>query len=228
MLDAILVSFIVQVLGTGLGGLIAVIIGKCKKVNDSLFSFTAGIMLAIVCFELIPDAISFIDVLFVCIAVIIGSLAINFFENILSKNNDKKKSLFMIGLAIALHNFPEGLVLGASNQKFSALSLLIGLHNIPEGVAVCLPYFQNGEKGKGILYSFLSGAPTVLGAVIGNAFSSISPVVSGVCLAFASGAMIYVVFSELIPRSNDLLKEKISGIILTIGVIIGLIVINLF
>ena len=78
----------------------------------------------------------------------------------------------MIGLAIALHNFPEGLVLGSSLQGFSALSFLIGLHDIPEGIAVALPYMQNGKRVKGVLYSFLSGITTVVGAIVGALFSS--------------------------------------------------------
>ena len=227
MLNAILVSLVAGVGGTGLGGLLAFFIGKGQKVQSVLFSLTAGIMLSIVCFELIPEAIFTIDIILVCIVVIIGALVVHFFENVFASRKGSKKALFMVGLAIALHNFPEGLVLGSAMQNFTAISLLIALHDVPEGIAVALPYVQDGKRAKGVLYAFLSGVTTVFGAIVGVSFSSVSTLFSGICLAFASGAMIYVVFSELLPHTNDLLKEKNSGIIISIGVIIGLIVIHL-
>lgn len=226
MLNSVLVGLVAGVGGTGLGSLIAVLLGKRKIAGSLLFPFTAGIMLSVVCFELLPEAIDTIGVLNASLFVVAGTLIMNLFENIFS-SKDGTKSLFIVGLAIAIHNFPEGLILGLSGQIFGALTLLIALHDIPEGIAVALPYTQSGKRLKGFLYAILSGLPTVFGAMIGGVFSSFSLVVSGVCLAFAGGAMVYVVFSELIPRSNDLLKDKISGIILTIGIIVGLVVIYL-
>ncbi len=226
MLDSIMIGFVVGVGGTGLGSLIAILLGKRKILNSALFPLTAGIMLSVVCFELLPESIEMIGVLGASLFVMAGALLMNLLESIFSSKKNEKK-LFMIALAIAFHNFPEGLILGVSGQLFGALTLLIALHDIPEGIAVALPYVQNGKWAKGLFYSILSGIPTVIGALIGGLFSSVSIVVSGACLAFGGGAMIYVVFSELIPHSNNLLKDKISGIILTIGVIIGLIVIYL-
>ena len=87
MIDAIIVSFITGVCGTGVGGLLAFFVGKRGTIQSILFSLTAGIMLAIVCFELIPEAIFTVDVFSVCIAVIMGTLAINLFENLFSSKN---------------------------------------------------------------------------------------------------------------------------------------------
>lgn len=227
MEESILVSFVAGVGGTGLGGMLALFLGRGKKIQSLLLSITAGIMLSIVCFELIPHALDEINVLPVCVAVILGATAIYFLENLFSKKSDGKKTLFLVALAIALHNIPEGLALGSGKElgTFSALSFLIGLHNIPEGMAVALPYIQNNNKLRGVLYSFLSGAPTVIGTIFGVVFTGISSIAGALSLCFAAGAMIYVVFSELLPRSNDLFKDEISGIILTIGIILGLIVI---
>lgn len=227
MLEALIVSTVAGVGGTGLGGILALFLGRGKRVQSLLLSITAGIMLAIVCFELIPHSLNEINVLPVCIAVIIGATAIFFLETFFSGKNEGGRTLFLVALAIALHNIPEGLALGSGSETetFSALSFLIGLHNIPEGMAVSLPYIQNSKKFRGVLYSFLSGFPTVIGAVCGVLFTGISPIAGALSLCFAAGAMIYVVFSELIPQSNDLFKDKFSGIILTIGIILGLIVI---
>ncbi len=227
MIDSIIVSAVAGVGGTGLGGLIALFLGRGKKVQSILFSITAGIMLAIVCFELIPHSLSEINVLPVSVAVILGALVIYFLENLFSRKKEKGGTLFLIALAIALHNIPEGLALGsgAHTETFSALSFLIGLHNIPEGMAVSLPYIQSGKRTRGVIFSFLTGIPTVVGAITGALFSGISPLAGALSLSFAAGAMVYVVFSELIPRSNNLFKDEFSGIILTIGIILGLIVI---
>ncbi len=230
MAETVIISAVAGVGGTGLGGLIALFLGRGKGVQSILFSITAGIMLAIVCFELIPSSLVDANVFLVCVAVVLGAIAIYILEELFSKKDNSKTPLFLVAIAIALHNVPEGIALGAGSEGlvFSALSFLIGLHNVPEGMAVALPYVQSGKRIKGVVYSAFSGFPTVIGAVIGVMFKGISPLASALSLAFAGGAMIFVVFSELIPRSNDLLKVEFSGIILTIGIILGLIVINSF
>lgn len=110
MLNSIIISTIAGVLGTGLGGIIALILGKGKKIQSLLFSLTAGIMLAIVCFELLPHALVEINVLPVALSVIFGALLIYFLENYFSNRKKETRSLFFVALAIALHNLPEALL----------------------------------------------------------------------------------------------------------------------
>lgn len=225
------ISFLSGVGGTGIGGLLSTFIAKGNKARGVLLSLTAGIMLSIVCFDLIPEAVSSINVFVLSVSVILGGLFVRFAENLITKlkRGEKNKGV-LVALAIALHNFPEGIIIGAShNSSLSAsTAILVALHDIPEGMAAALP-FSEGKKGrlKGVLYAVLSGIPTVLGAVLGYCFSNISGYLCALVVGFSAGAMIYVVFSELIPLSYDLKENEFSGIMIIIGILLGLIIIGL-
>ena len=148
--------------------------------------------------------------------------------------------LFIAGVvmacAIALHNMPEGMVIGASYASDTAagiaggmgvvMAVVIGLHNIPEGMAVAVPLITGGMKrGKAILITALSGAPTIIGAVIGFALGTLSPFWLSLSLSFASGAMLYVVFGELLPEAILLWRSKMPALASVIGILIGLMII---
>lgn len=126
-----------------------------------------------------------------------------------------KYQLFIAGVvmacAIALHNMPEGMVIGASyagNLEAGFLggsglimAVIIGLHNIPEGMAVSVPLITGGSKRlKAIVITALSGAPTIIGAVVGFCLGTLSPMWLSLSLSFAAGAMFYVVFGDCCPR----------------------------
>ena len=148
--------------------------------------------------------------------------------------------LFIAGVvmacAIALHNMPEGMVLGASYARDSAegiaggmglvMAVVIGLHNIPEGMAVAVPLITGGMKrGRAILITALSGAPTIIGAVLGFALGNISPVWLSLSLSFASGAMLYVVFGELLPEAILMWRSKMPALAAVVGILVGLMII---
>ena len=160
---------------------------------------------------------------------------------------DKKESpkynydLFIAGVvmacAIALHNLPEGMVIGASYARnpeaLTALggsgfviAIVIGLHNIPEGMSVSVPLISGGmSKVKAVALTALSGAPTVIGAIIGFYLGVISPIWLCASLSFASGAMLYVVLGELLPESYLMWKSKAPSISAIVGVLIGLLIV---
>ena len=155
------------------------------------------------------------------------------------KNN---QNLFIAGLimmlAIALHNLPEGMVIGASYAKeedlianiFSGsgflIALVIALHNIPEGMAVSVPLISGGmKKLKSIFLTALSGLPTVIGAVLGYLLGGLGEVSLLISLGFASGAMLYVIFGELLPESILMWKSKLPALALFVGVILGFILV---
>ena len=159
-------------------------------------------------------------------------------SNHLESHKNENSNLFIAGLvmmtAIALHNLPEGMVIGASyaitpdliKNLFSGsgfiMAIVIGLHNIPEGMAVSVPLISGGMgKPKAVLLTALSGLPTVLGALIGFALGGINDVMLVLSLGFASGAMLYVVFGELLPESILMWKSKMPALSLFIGVIVG-------
>ena len=151
---------------------------------------------------------------------------------------DSKFSLFIAGLvmasAIALHNVPEGMTIGASYASNNGvmgsaalvLAVLIGLHNIPEGMAVSVPLISGGmKKGKAVLITALSGVPTMLGALLGYVIGDIGIMGLALSLGFASGAMLYVVFGEILPQSILMYHSKLPAFSTIVGILVGLLVI---
>ena len=102
------------------------------------------------------------------------------------------------------------------------MAIVIGLHNIPEGMAVSVPLVSGGMgKVKAVLLTALSGLPTVFGALIGYAIGGINEIMLVISLGFASGAMLYVVFGELLPESILMWKSKLPALSVFIGVLVG-------
>ena len=270
----ILTTAIAGVAGTGLGGLIGALLQKdSNRTVSLLLSFAGGVMLSVVCFDLITESIETgVGVLTVIAAVAIGVLVIYLLNDIIDNhanqevphvdenhpkthddldelihsdhykqhkaNKDNKLSLFVAGLvmasAIALHNLPEGMTIGASYASNDAvmgssalvLAVLIGLHNIPEGMAVSVPLISGGmSKPRAVLLTALSGAPTILGALLGFAIGEIGPLGLALSLGFASGAMLYVVFGEILPQAIIMYRSKLPAFSAIFGMLAGLFII---
>lgn len=274
----IIVTFISGVVGTGLGGIIGCFARRDSSKTVSLFlSFAGGVMLSVVCFDLIADSInpvsdSSLSYLFLTIAGLIGGYLTVFVLNKIIDNNTNHEvkhiddshpqtaddlnelihsdhyihhrntgnihQMFIAGIimacAIALHNLPEGMVIGVSytgaasamDRAGLVMAIIIGLHNIPEGMAVCVPLISGGmPKLRSVMITALSGAPTIIGALIGYGIGEMGPVALCLALSFAAGAMLYVVFGELIPEAFLMWRSKKPAFAILIGMIVGLIVI---
>ena len=260
--------------GTGLGGLVGAMLQKdSKRVVSLLLSFAAGVMLSVVCFDLVTEAIETQVGLGVVIGAIAMGVAVTYLLNYLidRKTNpevphidanhpktaddldelihsdhlqqhdvrkDSKLGLFVAGIvmasAIALHNVPEGMTIGASyasndgamGNAALVLAILIGLHNIPEGMAVSVPLISGGmAKWKAVLITASSGIPTILGALLGYVLGEIGPMGLTLSLGFASGAMLYVVFGEILPQSYLMYHSKLPAFSAIIGILAGLLII---
>lgn len=127
-------------------------------------------------------------------------------------------NVFLLFIAVTVHNIPEGLVIGfgygAANQKAYKLSdallltVAISLQNIPEGMALSVPLQKAGmSKMKSFVVAQFSGLIEVFAALIGVSFVVSVKSLLSYALSFASGAMIYVVFAELLPLSNKSHKK---------------------
>ena len=153
-------------------------------------------------------------------------------------HQDSRLALFVAGMvmacAIALHNVPEGMTIGASyassqgvmGRAALTLAILIGLHNIPEGMAVSVPLISGGmTKWKAVCITAASGIPTVVGAVLGYWLGEIGPM--GLCLSlgFASGAMLYVVFGEILPQAFIMYRSKLPAFTAIAGILAGVLII---
>lgn len=155
-----------------------------------------------------------------------------------SDNPSKRRSsMFKAGvvmlIAIALHNFPEGMAIGASGMVGTEtgilIALIIALHNIPEGMAISAPLVSGGVKGiTAILLTALAGGATVIGAVVGIAVGGLSGIATGVCLALASGAMLYVTFCEILPQSIAMNDGEVPSVSILVGLMVSIIFVFAF
>ena len=275
------ITAIAGVGGTGMGGVIACMFRKdSDKTVSLLLSYAAGVMTAVVCFDLLTEALNTdsrpANVWLVVCGVIAGFAVISLLNALIDKatnhevahidenhprtadsleelthanhlrehreGRQPRSGLFLAGLvmaaAIALHNVPEGMVIGASfsrtvdqlltNRGGLIMALVIGLHNIPEGMAVAVSLISGGmKKWQSVGVTALSGAPTILGAVLGFLLGTLSPTALIISLSFASGAMLYVVFGELLPESILMWKSKLPAALAVLGMLTGLIIIYL-
>jgi ZIP family zinc transporter len=139
-----------------------------------------------------------------------------------------RSGILMISV-IALHNIPEGMAIGAGGMHDVGfgmmLAVMIALHNIPEGMAVAAPLIAGGvNKAKVALFVALSGSTTLIGAAVGVLIGGISEEAVALALSAAGGAMLYVVFGEIIPQSIIMTKNRIATLTTLSGIIAGMII----
>ena len=135
------------------------------------------------------------------------------------KPDDKRlmRMGYMSALAIAIHNFPEGLATFAAAIKDPAIGIAIAvaiaIHNIPEGIAISVPiYYATGDRKKAFLYSFISGFAEPVGALIGYVLlrQFFSDAVFGVVFAAVAGIMVFISLDELLPTTHEYGKPHLA------------------
>ncbi len=244
-MEGIIYSFLAGV-STVLGVFVLMIFGTpSKKVLAALLGFAGGIMTAISVFELMPEAVELGSVFSAVIGFLLGAgmmfaldkvmphshmsesddMVVENPEKLTFVSNPIARTGYLILFGIALHNLPEGLAIGAGLEASPELGMLIAvaiaLHNIPEGLAIAGPLKAGGLSSiKIILFTLAAGLMTPIGAAIGLLFFSISPIFVGGSLAFAAGAMIYIVNDELIPQSNAM-DSHLANAGLIAGLLLG-------
>lgn len=282
----LVLSLVAGIVGTGLGGIIGVLLkNKGNKVMGRVLSFAGGVMVGVVTFEMLPEAVEYSKIensfeqsgiLIAVSALVVGMLIIfglnkmlDVIENMRGTHksieelhhetkvieaNDAlmeanacgntaavqavdKKSLLKAGLimllAIAFHNLPEGMAIGASGASNSQtgilVAIIIAVHNIPEGMAISAPLASGGVKGcKTILLTALAGAATVVGALIGLAVGGISQLASGICMGLAGGAMLYVTFCEILPQSILMEEGRVPAVSMLVGIVCSMVFVFAF
>ena len=203
--------------GTTLGGIIGVVIKKhSNKFLSFILAFASGLMMSVICFDLLPEALGISNIVNVIIGTIIGIVSMIFCDILVEKKfsvNSKTKGMennllktgIIVSIGLAIHKFPEGLAIGsgfeASLKLGLSLAIAICLHDIPEGISMAVPMKNGGMKiSKVIFYVILSGITTGIGAFFGAIIGSISQVVISICLSFAAGAMLYIVSRRTYTR----------------------------
>lgn len=191
-----------------------------RRLMDAMRGFAAGVMTAASCWSLLVPAIDMGGVLPAVIGLIAGGGFIYAADQLLPHLHSEfpdeataegprvawqRSTLLM--LAITLHNFPEGLAVGVrfGGGDFgaaTALAISIGLQNVPEGLAIALPLRRGGlSRGRAFFWGQLSAVVEPVAGVMGAALVLLSGAVLPYGMAFAAGAMLYVVVEELIPET---------------------------
>lgn len=225
-------------IGTGFGGLSAFLVkNTSNRFMSSILEFSAGLMTAVVCFELLPEAFNLGGTLYTFTGILSGIMIVVLIENVL-KHSDLfgsgsgsglRKTGVLMAIAIALHNLPEGFAVGSGFEVSSTLGFTITaaiiIHDIPEGIAMAVPMRAGGfSRIKAFLYTLLSGVPMGVGALLGAALGKISDLLTAACLGFAGGAMLYIIFGELLPESKRLYFGRLSSLANVLGILCGIIV----
>ena len=208
------------IVGTVLGGVIAIGFGRRGADTAELLTvFAGGVMLAIAFFDLIPEALALGGLGLAASGVLGGVLVIGLMSLTLDKIPNS-----------GLHNFPEGLAIGAGGaldlRLGVVLAVLILLHNIPEGLAVAAPLLEGHRRGKVLLWMALCGAPTAVGGLVGLALGQAGQGLTALSLALAGGAMIYMTFCEVLPRALVGGRRSAAAVGVA-GVLFGLITVQM-
>lgn len=237
-LIACIFTFSITALGAGL-----VIFFKNinKNILDAMLGSAAGVMIAASFWSLLSPAISLAETLKMNIILVITTSFISgglllfvgdkIFSNLKIKNKDNNlKKTIMLVSSITLHNIPEGLAIGvafgtiaygldgATLTSACLLAFGIGIQNFPEGTAVSVPLRKYGlSRKKSFILGSLSGIVEPIAGVIGAILALKIRILLPFLLAFAAGAMIYVVVVELIPESQSNERKDLMAMFTLIG-----------
>lgn len=243
-ISPILLAFLATIFTWMVTALGASIVFFFKKINktilDCMLSIAAGVMIAASFWSLLSPSIEMAEnlglnkIIIPALGFISGGLLLLISDKIFEKKNnsisDKKKRIMMLIFSITLHNIPEGLAVGvafgsvmyglegATILSAIGLAIGIGIQNFPEGTAVSVPLRREGlSRKKAFFYGQLSGIVEPISGVIGALLVLKVRLILPFLLAFAAGAMIYVVAQELIPESQTNKHKSLISICTLIG-----------
>lgn len=211
-------GIVISAMATGVGALPILFLDKVSaKLKALLLGYASGIMMAATTFSLIPESLKSSNLWVLSAGLLLGTFVLNFIN---SKTEDlstddfkflngiDRKTLVIV-TAITLHNLPEGLSVGVSygtgqDNLGGIIAFAIGLQNAPEGFLVGLYLiYQKITKTKAIMIATFTGAVEIITAAIGYFLASEVNGLVPFGLSFAAGAMLFVIYKELIPESQE-------------------------
>ena len=236
---------LITALGVGGATIIGSLIGFiCKKIThkftDIVLSFAAGVMLAAAVFGLIIPSVEYggkYGLIITVVGIFLGALSLNLIDKLVphlhklagvepeehGAANDKLSKVLLFVMAIAIHNFPEGIAAGVgfgSGNTGEALVIAggIALQNIPEGMVIIGPMLAAGmSKRRTFICAMATGLVEVVGTLIGYLAVSVSQAILPFALAFAGGTMLYVISDEMIPETHAHGSERGATYALLVG-----------
>ena len=237
MIDDIIVygllASLVAGLATGAGALPVLVVRRVsEKLLDVMMGFAGGVMLAASAFSLLIPAIAVGGVWVAAISLAMGAFLIHLIDRfsphthfVAGKEGPSSHlaRLWLFVIAVTIHNFPEGLAVGVSFgggdiARGLVVATAIGLQNLPEGLAVAFPLVrEHYSRRQALGYATLTGLVEPVGGLLGAAVVSLAQPILPWGLAFAAGAMIFVVSDEMIPESHRKGYEREA----TFGLVVG-------
>lgn len=252
-------SILCGVVGTGIGGVLGVVVGgRAHKAQTVLLSVSGGLLIGFVCFELLHHAVEEGGLWLSVGVAAFFALLVYCLSNMLTKRNEEcgesghgeehhhdhgcvvcdtikvhageglKHAAVILMVALSLHNFPEGMAIGASGfagegSWLSAVAI-IALHNVPIGMTLAVMLLGGGVKPvNAVFLSLLVGVITLLGAIIGYYLSGTSALLHAVCVSAAAGSMLYITFAELLPQAVLSGDNKTVSVFALLGVLLSMI-----
>ncbi len=239
----------IPLIGTGLGSAMVFFLKRNinPKLQKVLLGFASGVMIAASIWSLLQPAIetyqdgSYLKWLIPALGFLVGMAFLYLLDIVIPHihidkqeegiKNNKLSNKFKMMLAVTLHNIPEGLAVGViiagcinntiSNEAMLALAIGIAIQNFPEGAIISMPLMEEGlSKFKAFLYGFLSGVVEPIASLLAILLTYFISAILPFTLAFAAGAMIYVVVEELIPEANEGKHSNLATIGLAVGFVL--------
>ncbi len=243
-------------LSTGIGSAMALLTKQTnKKFLSFSLGLSAGVMLYVSFIEILPKGVAslvptygermgnliailsffggifFIALIDKLIPTMGNPHEVHTVEEMDGSNIEHKQNLMRMGLftaiAIAIHNFPEGLatfISAIDNPETGiAIAFAIAIHNIPEGIAVAVPvFYATGNRKKAFAFSFLSGVSEPIGAIVGYflLIQLMGDVLFGVVFSAVAGIMVFICLDELLPSAREYGEHHISIYGLILGMFI--------
>ncbi len=238
------IGSILSALSTGLGALVILFMNRSvtHRWRDVLLAFTAGVMMAASTMGLIPEALNYGGFVPLAIGVFLGVLTLTILEKNIphmdlhhnSTNIKFDEKAILIIAAITLHNIPEGLSVGVSYASDSVdtgnlIAVAIGFQNAPEGLLVAL-FLVNQKIGKikAFLLATATGTIEIVTSFFGYYLTSFVENLIPYGLSFAAGAMLFIIYKELIPESHGDGNERTSTYSFIIGLLFMILLIEVY
>jgi ZIP family zinc transporter len=238
-----IIASILAGLATGVGALPMIFFKSVSdKILNTMLGGAAGVMLAATSFSLIVPGIEYgnqvwpgYGVYIVMFGMLFGAVCLDRIDKWLPHEHfvlghegpsSSLKRIWLFIIAITIHNFPEGLAVGVGFGSGdigagTSLAIGIGIQNMPEGLAVAMPLIGLGyNRWRAIGIATLTGLVEPIGGVLGVAAVTVFNSVLPFGLAFAAGAMLFVISDEIIPETHSKGKSRLA----TFGVMIGFVI----
>ncbi len=236
-MERVLIISIIAGSATGIGSIPILFIDRIThRTYDSMIALAAGIMTGASIFTLIMPGLNSGTMKEIIPGIITGGLFLLLVDRMIPEIDDRfrgghltdlEKRAMLIGGSITLHNVPEGLAIGIAfgsgiEGVGFAIALAIGIQNIPDGFAFAIPAEKAGvPRGRNMLYTTLSGGlPEPVAALIGFGLVKILTEIFPIAAGFAAGAMLGVVFKEMIPESHGHDYSSIATAMFLVGFVV--------